>query len=324
MKRPVLFLSVVALWLSGCAAPSQPSPPTADPVAIATTSILGSVVGDITTCAGASSLSLMGPGDDPHTFSLSSDQVAQLTRTKLVVANGYGLEEGLAGALANAASDGATIFEVAPLMDPLEFVAAGTDHDAGSTDEPAGETDEHGHAHDATHDPHAWLDAGRMALGAEAIGDKLAEVTGEQKYASCGAKVASDLTNLDVELTETLASVPTERRVLISDHDAFAYFADAYDFETVGVVVPGGSTDAEPSSADLAAIVGVIREHQVPAIFSNIAVNPKVVEAVAAEVGTEIEVVPLFVGTLGEPGSGAETYADLMRTNARLVADALR
>lgn len=323
MKRRVLSLSVAALLLTGCAATPQAAPPAIDPVAIATTSVLGSVVGDITTCAGASSMSLMGPGDDPHTFSLSSDQVAQLTRARLVVANGYGLEEGLAGALANAASDGATIFEVAPAMDPLEYVAAG-DETEDHADEPEGGTDEHGHAADATHDPHAWLDAGRMALGAEAIGDKLAEVTGEQKYAECGAEVASDLTNLDEELTETLASVPAERRVLISDHDAFAYFADAYDFETVGVVVPGGSTDAEPSSADLAAIVGVIREHQVPAIFSNVAVNPKVVEAVAAEVGTEIEVVPLFVGTLGEPGSGAETYADLMRTNARLVADALR
>jgi len=320
MKRPVLSLSVVALLLSGCAAPSPPSPLTTTPVAIATTSILGSVVGDITTCAGASSLALMGPGDDPHTFSLSSDQVAQLTRVKLVVANGYGLEEGLAGALANAASDGATIFEVAPTMDPLEFRPAGTD--AGDA-APDGETDEHGHAHDATHDPHAWLDAGRMALGAEAIGDRLAEVTGDPKYAECGAEVASDLNGLDAELTQTLASVPAERRVLISDHDAFAYFADAYDFETVGVVVPGGSTDAEPSSADLAAIVGVIREHRAPAIFSNVAVNPKVVEAVAAEVGTEVQVVPLYVGTLGEPGSGAETYADLMRTNARLVADAL-
>ena len=314
----VLALPLVVVALAGCTAPAA-TPSESDPVAIATTSVLGSVLGDITQCAGASSTSLMGPGDDPHSFSVSSDQVVALTRAKLVVANGYGLEEGLSAALSNAASDGATIFEVAPLMNPLEFHAAGTEGEAPAS----GETDEHGHAEDATHDPHAALDAARMALGAQAIGDKLAEVTDDPTFAACGPEVASDLTELDAEVRTTLASIPADRRVLVTDHDAFAYFADAYDFETVGVVVPGGSTDAEPSSADLAAIVEVIKQQQVPAIFSNVSVSPQIVQAVAAEVGADVAVVPLFVDSLGPEGSGAETYADMMRTNARLIADAL-
>ncbi len=86
--------------------------------------------------------------------------------------------------------------------------------------------------------------------------------------------------------------------------------------------MPGGATDAEPSSQDLAELVQTIRVSGVNAIFANAAVSARLVEAVAAEAG--VEVVPLHVGSLGPAGSGAETYQDMMRTNARLVADALR
>ncbi len=88
------------------------------------------------------------------------------------------------------------------------------------------------------------------------------------------------------------------------------------------MVIPGGSTDAEPSSEELAALVEVIRETGTPALFSNTAVMSSLVDAVAAEVG-EVAVVPLHVGSVGPEGSGAETYAAMMVTNATLIADAL-
>jgi len=281
-------------------------------VAIATTTQLGSVLGDITTCAGASSSTLMGPGDDPHTFSASSAEVAAMTRTGLVVMNGLGLEEGLASAIAGAEEDGAAVLAVAPLVDPIGF-----------GEEPLEEGESHDEHEHGDEDPHFWLDVTRMATAAALIGDALAAETGNPDFRVCGEEVRDSLLETDAEVREILAGVPEDRRILVTDHASFGYFAESYGFEVAGVVIPGGSTDAEPSSEELAALVEVIRETGTPALFSNTAVMSSLVDAVAAEVG-EVAVVPLHVGSVGPEGSGAETYAAMMVTNATLIADALR
>ena len=168
-----------------------------------------------------------------------------------------------------------------------------------------------------------WHDPTRMATAAEEIGYHLAEVTGDPAFEACGAQVADDLRGLSDEITEILSSVPEENRTLVVDHEAWGYFADRFGFEMAGVVIPGGSTEAEPSSSELAALVDVVAATGVPAIFANNAGGAnRLVEAVADEVG-DIEVVTLFEGSLGEPGSGAETYQDMMRWNATAIADAL-
>lgn len=340
-----------------------------DPVAIATSSTLGSVLGQITECAGTSSTSLMGPGDDPHTFQPSSAQVAELAGAELVVANGLGLEGGLESALANAAEDGATVLEVAPEVDPIPWGGEGHDHaedehaegeDGGheghdhgeeghddhaghdhgekSHDDHAGHNHAHeedsaqpggeaadphaGHDHGAE-DPHFWMDVSRMAAAAHVIGEALTEQTGEAAYTECGEKVEQELTDTDAEVRELLADIPADMRVLITDHEAFGYFAAAYDFEVAGVVVPGGSTDAEPSSAELAALTSVIEDTGVPVIFSNTAASTPLVDAVAAEVGSEVSVVELHVGSVGPADSAAATYQGMMVDNATKIAEAL-
>lgn len=310
MRLAIPALAVAsALVLASCAA--GPATTADQPVALATTTQLGSVLGDITQCAGATSATLMGPGDDPHTFSVSSEQVAQMVRAKLVVANGLGLEQGLTRALENVKSDGGRVFEVAPTVNPLAYADLGASH--------VGETDaEHG-----TYDPHVWMDAARMAQAARNIGDELARTTGEEMFATCGVRVQADLYEVDADVRKALATIPAERRVLVTDHEAFNYFAAAYDFRIAGVVIPGGSTDAEPSSAELAALVQTIRDEKVSAIFSNNTVSPRLVEAVAREVGGEVKVVRLYEGSVGEAGSEAATYAGMMRADARLIADAL-
>ena len=331
--RPHLLAVPLLLTLAACgglAAPaSAPTTPTAAPVAIATTTQLGSILGDITQCAGTTSSTLMGPGDDPHEFSVSSRDVANLTKTKLVVANGLGLESGLRVALDGAQADGATIFEVAPLLEPLTYADieakaaeqhAGHDH---AHDDHADEGHDDGHSH-GEFDPHVHMDVKRMAKAASLNGAELAKVTGDDKYATCGTEVETKLNQTDAEVRDILSAVPAERRVLVTDHEAYNYFAAAYDFEVAGVVIPGGSTDAEPSSQELADLVAVVREDKVSAIFSNNTVNPRLVEAVAAEAGTDLKVVQLFEGSVGPAGSGAETYSDMMLTNARLIADALK
>ena len=233
----------------------------------------------------------------------------------VVIANGLGLEEGLQDALASAAEDGARVIEIAPLLDPIEFGGHGHEGDAPSKDE-----DEHDYG---SLDPHVWFDMKRMADAAVIIGDALAE-TGGSAYADCGAKVADEIRSAEGEVRALMESVPEDRRILVTDHDALGYLADAYGYEVAGVVIPGGSTLAEPSSAELSALVEVIRAEGVTAIFANTADSSALSDAVAAEAGGSVQVVELYVGSLGGPDSGADTYVAMMLPNAQRIADALR
>ncbi len=308
--------ALCATALVGCGSAGQAPSPSAAPVAIATTTPLGSIVSDITSCAGAKSTTLMKPGVDPHDFALASDQMAALTRAKLVVANGLGLEGGLATAIKNVKADGGRVYEVAPDVSPLKY----SDIEAAHAGETAAEHAAHTHGE---FDPHVALDAGRMAQAAANIGKQLAEATGDATFTECGTKVEAQLKATDASVREKLAAIPPARRILITDHEAFNYFAKAYGFEIAGVVIPGGATDAEPSSADIAQLVATVKAEKVPAVFSNTAVSPKMVQAVAQEAGTDVRVVPLFVDSVGAPGSGAETYSSMMLANADAIAGAL-
>ncbi|MDO5534338.1 MAG: metal ABC transporter substrate-binding protein [Propionibacteriaceae bacterium] len=324
--RRSLLIAPVAILLAACSAPGVPptqttpdaGAPATDPVAIATTTQLGSILAEIAECGGATSATLMGPGDDPHDFSLASSEVAALTRTKLVVANGLGLEGALESTLENVAADGATVYRVAPDLEPMTWADVhahdGDDHHPG---------DGHDHS-DQEYDPHVFLDVQRMAKAAGLIGAKLAEATGENKFATCGQDVQTSLESTHGEVKQILSAIPEDRRQMVTDHAAYHYFAAAYDFEIAGVVIPGGSTDAAPSSAELADLVSVVKEDGVDVMVSNNTLNPQLVETVARDSGTDIQVVQLYEGSVGPAGSGAETYATMMLTNARLLADALK
>ncbi|MCD9622885.1 metal ABC transporter substrate-binding protein [Rhabdothermincola salaria] len=344
---------------------------------VATTTMLGDVTGAIVECAGGQVTTLMSPGVDPHDFAASSAQVAELVRADLVVANGLGLEGALQNAMEGAEADGATVFEVAPLVDPIAYddhddhaddhsddhsdevaagdehddhaddhadehadeVAAGDEHDDHADDHAEGVAgddhgeevpvadDDHGDEGDHDHgdeDPHFWQDVARMATAVELIGAELAEVSNDpEAFVACGEQVAEDLRALDAEVRALLETVPEDQRVLITDHDAFGYLADAYGFEIAGVVVPGGSTQAAASSQELADLVEVVSAEGVSAIFSNATLSSSLVDALSAEVGDDVDVVELYVDSLGPEGSGADTYAGMMRTNAERIAAAL-
>jgi zinc/manganese transport system substrate-binding protein len=304
---------VTALLLAGCgsAADSTTSPGTvagARAKVVATTTIWGDLTGQIVTCAGAGDVTtLMAVGTDPHDYSPSSQDVASMVSADLVIANGLGLEEGLAQSIESATSDGATVFEVAPQLDPLPF---GED-----TAEPA--DGDHG-----SEDPHVWQDVTRAAKASGLIGAELTKATGNPDYAECGTLLQGELMTVNDEVAATLAKVPEERRVLVTDHDALGYLAAAYGYAVAGTVVPGGSTLAKPSSAELAALAATVKEAGVPAIFANTANPQALIDALASEVG-DVKVVDLYVDSLGEPGSGADSYQGMVRTNAQRISDAL-
>lgn len=357
--RPSLIAAGVAasvLFLASCSpgtpeeaaeAPAETSATTEQvqdaPSVVVTTTVLGSVVGEILTCAVGddSSMTVLMPlGADPHDFQASSAQVALMAGADLVVVNGLGLEEGVLDAVENVEADGVSVLEIAALIDPLPF---GEDRGDEKADEEShddhGHEDEHSddehseeddHSDDESHDdhghgdfdPHFWFDMERMALAAELIGAKLSENGGEI-FATCGKSVAAEIRATEVVVADALSSVLEANRVLVTDHDALGYLAERYDYEVVGVVIPGGSTLGDANSSDLATLVATIVSKKVKAIFGNTASSPALLETLADEVGGNVQVVALFVGSLGGPGSGAESYLEMMTTNATRIAFAL-
>jgi zinc/manganese transport system substrate-binding protein len=313
-----------ALLLAGCSSNAESGPATAPTGpggagarVVATTTIWGDLTRQIVECAGAGDVSTLMPvGADPHDYSPSSQDVAAMVSADLVIANGLGLEGGLEQSLESARADGATVFEVAPMVDPLPFGEHSQDE---SGDEAHAEGDADGHG---SEDPHVWHDVTRAAKAAGLIGAELTKATGNPDYAECGTLLQGELMTVNDEVAATLATVPEERRILVTDHDALGYLAEAYGYAVAGTVIPGGSTLAEPSSAELAALAAAVRQAGVPAIFTNTADSQSLSDALASEVG-DIAVVDLYVDSVGEPGSGADTFQGMVRTNAQRISEAL-
>ena len=308
------------------AASESPSPSETGSVSvIATTTMLGDVANNIISCAGGTTTVLMPVGADPHDFSASSEQIASMVNADLVISNGLGLESGLTDALENAANDGANVIEIAALINPIKFGSGGHDdhsdeegHDDHSDEEGH---DDHGHG---DLDPHFWFDMNRMADAAQLIGAELTQITGDLGYTTCADTTATQIQAAESDVREILASIPVENRILVTDHDALGYLADLYGYEVAGTVIPAATTLASPSSADLAALVATIKAEGVTAIFANTAEPTALADAVAAEMGGNVSVITLYVGSLGGPDSPAATYIDMMRTNAALIAQGLQ
>ena len=328
-----------ALVLSGCvglggetdlAAPPAESPSPALSIVVSTT-VLGGVVSDIARCAEGDDQAVtvvMPAGVDPHDFQPSSAQVASMVAADLVIVNGLGLEEGLLPALDSIGSDGARVLEIGELIDPLPFGTEAEEHsedehhdDHADEDHSESGAEEDDHAHGA-YDPHFWMDMDRMAAAARLIGEEV-ETFGAEGYSACGEEVAASIEAAEQELLDTLAGVPDARRILVTDHDALSYFAESYGFRVIGVVISGGSTLGEPNSQELAALVSVIQDQDVPAIFGDATLSNEILEILAAEAGRDVQVVSLFIGSLGGPDSGATSYEEMMMTNADRIAQAL-
>lgn len=303
--RALLALSVVTAMTLGACGTSDTGEGGIE--IVVTTSTLGDLVSRV---AGpdATVKVLLPLGADPHSFSPSSQQVAEMNDADLVVVNGLGLEEGFAAVLEGVVADGGRVLELGPMLDPIPFGMDGHDEDGD---------------HDHSIDPHVWMDPLRMADAAVIVAAELNEIDSEVAWIDRGAAYASELQELHAEIEDELSVVGHDARLLVTNHEALGYFADRYDFEVVGTVVPGGSTLGDPSSEALASLVGTMRNLGVNVIFAETTQPSALADAVARELGGEVQVVELFTGSLGEPGSGAETLVEMLRTNAGRIAQAL-
>ena len=294
MKR--FYPLLVALMLIAVpACDGEPAEP--DQLSIlVSTSILGDIVENVVD--GKAMVDVLIPvGADSHDYSPSSAQVAAMHQADLVILIGLGLEEGMADVVEGL--DGVEVFEIGPLLGPIPLTDS------------------------QNPDPHVWMDPLRMAGGAKLIGIELSTIAPDQEWTKGAEAYAAELEELDGEIVNILGGVPESQRGMVTNHDSLGYFADRYDFEVIGTVIPGGSTMDEPSSAELADLVAVMRETGTTVIFGETTRPDLLARAVAMELGDDVKVVDLYTESLGAPGSQAETYVGMLRVNAQLVAGSL-
>ena len=201
------------------------------------------------------------------------------------------------------------------------------EHDDEDHDDHDDHDDEDGH-HDHDHgseDPHVWLDPVRVAQAVESLAAVLVDQHGLDagRVSACVDAYLAELAQLHEDITDILATVPAASRKLVTNHDAFGYFADRYGFEVIGTVIPSLTTLAEPSPASLEALAELIEETGVPAIFSEYLSHSRDIATALADRLDGVSVVSLYSGALGPEGSGAETYVTMMRVNAQTIAEAL-
>lgn len=268
---------------------------------IVTTNILGDVVSSLVGDEAEVEV-LLPPGQDPHELAPSPRQTAAMREADVLVENGAGFEVALADAIEAARADGVHVVTAIDGVDTIPLAGGGE-----------------------RVDPHFFGDPARMRAAAAFLGAELRTAIPALQTAAFDARVAAyldELADLDRDTERALEAIPPSRRVLVTNHDVLGYFADRYGFDVIGVIIPGGSTLAEPSAADLDELSQRIDETGTPAIFADTSSPTRLADALANE-GTNVAVVELHAESLGGPGSGAATYLEMVRDNVDRIVGAL-
>jgi len=173
--------------------------------------------------------------------------------------------------------------------------------------------------------PHVWHDVQNAIVMVREAEAALSEADPENAgaYGENADEYVAGLEELDGEVERLTAEVPRENRRLVTAHDTFGYFADAYGFEVVGTALDSFSTEAsDPAAGRTAALADEIQATGVTAIFPENISNPALMQSIADEAGVELA-PPLYTDALGEPDGEAGTYVDMMRYNATTISEAL-
>ena len=312
MRSSITALLIVAALIAGCASGSN-TPGNGPLAVVATTTQVGSIAREV----GGDAISLtvlLQPGAEAHDYEMTPAAAAAIEDAALLLRSGAGLESWLDDALS-------TIGGSSLMRDMSE----GVELRAPVGAEPAHE-DEHDEAgHEEDVDPHYWLSAPNAVLMVANVRQALAEADprNADAFAQRADGLIARLEEADATVRELMAEIPTERRGIVTNHDALGYFIEEYGLRFVGSVFPSLDVSAEPSPGDLAALIETIRAEGIVAIFSESAVAPELARAVADETGAEVVDDPLYTDSLGPEGSGAETLDAMLIHNATVIHDAL-
>ena len=324
MKRPLLsaLVAVAPLALLLLTPTGLAQTPTTDVrlQAVASFSILGDLVKNVGGDA-VQVTTLIGPGVDAHTYDPAPADLVTLAEADLIFENGLGFEPWLDNFFASAQPSGTRVV-VTEGITPREAGAHQDQHDEGDAGE--GHEGEEGQGH-GEFDPHVWLDVANAIVMVGAIRDALiaADPANSGLYEENATAYIAELEALDASIREQVASLPEERRMLVTSHDNLGYFADAYGFTIVGNVFGSVSTEAgDPSARDIAVLVEKIVATGAPAIFAENVAKPDLLEWIAPEAGGALAPA-LYTDALGPEGSPGETYVGMMQSNVTTIVDAL-
>jgi len=269
---------------------------------LCTTSIVGDVVRQI---AGEDIdvLVLLGPDTDPHSFQLRPQDLVALQRADLVFINGLDLEAGLINILELIEDHVVSLSADLPGLLVADNEVPDGDHGA--------------------YDPHVWFDPTLVSAWVDIISDQLSQLVPllKSEFQTRATTYQRDLAALDVWIQSVLEEITEDRRLLVTDHHVYGYFARRYGLEQVGTVFPGLSTLSEPSARELAELISTIESLDIPAIFVGTTVNPSLAQQIASDTGTRI--VIMYTGALSDPNGPAGTYLDFMRYTANAILEGL-
>lgn len=307
MGVSLLTALLMAVTSIGCSATGDSVSSSDGPIQVTATT---GMVGDIVKNVGGERVNvttLMGPGVDPHLYKASQGDIGKLDQADLIFYNGLYLEGNL-GDILSKLSDEKPVVAVAESI-PEEKLKA----DEEDVDKP---------------DPHVWFDVRLWMEAVKVVEEALvkADPDHQEAYRQRSQSYLEELEALDQYVREQIETIPEEQRVLVTAHDAFAYFGDAYGIEVVGL--QGINTASEYGLRDVQRMVDRIVEQKIKAVFIESSVPKRSIEAVvkgAEQRGHEVQIGgELFSDAMGAEGTEEGTYIGMVRHNVDTIVSALR
>jgi zinc/manganese transport system substrate-binding protein len=294
---PLPLVAAAAVLVAGCGggATSSASKPGAIDVVVTTTQL-----GDVVRAVGGHAVAvhqILKPNTDPHDYEPRPKDIQETAGAKLVVTSGDNLDKWMGEVIDNAGGHPAVVDAGAGR--PVTLPGEDTGPEA------------------SRFDPHWWHDPRNVEHATLRIRDALAKAD-PKATAAIDAGVEAYLAKLkalDTGIATCINKVPVAQRKLVTDHDAFGYFAKRYGIDVVGAVIPSQTTQAQPSAGDLAKLTTLIKREDVKAIFPESSINPKLAKAIARETGASADHT-LYGDTLGPADSRGATYLSMEVANA--------
>ncbi len=244
-------------------------------------------------------------GLDPHSFEPSPGDVAKIAGSDILITNGAGFEEWLEGIITGA-NEKIIIVECSKGLKNRK-------------------EDENEEEHHNEGDPHFWLDPNLVKVYVQNIRDALIEsdLQGGDLYNKNAGEYTAKLIELDRWIAETVKIIPEDRRLLVTNHESFGYYADRYGFTVIGTIIPGSSPVSSPSAKEISELIEKIKASGVKAIFLETGSDPKIADQLARETNIKI-VTELYTHSITEPDGPAPTYIDMIKFNTNKIVESLK
>lgn len=296
-----LFLGLILSGLSSCTQSKLENSVNGDQPKVVSTS---TIIADLTEQIAGDEIDHQGilqPGADPHVYEPVPQDSIALEKADLILYNGYNLEPGLIKLMKAASTSGKKV-AVGEVVKPLAFQVQGQ----------------------IQPDPHVWGTAKNAILMVNKIRDELILLSPENQsiFDKNTEKLTQDLTQVDRWIQQQIATIPPNQRKLVTTHDAFQYYANAYGLEVIGTLI-GISTEEQPSAKTVKDLATSIQKAGVPAIFAETTINPKLITTVADESGVKLAPEQLYSDSIGVRGSEADTYIKMLVKNTKTIVEAL-